>query len=322
MRKIICIVFCVLTIGMLALPALANAGYNVDLVYRSVLPYDYIFSYSRNGWNDVVDYPFARVLNDGDIDNGKFDYNDGDIFGQVALAWDQGTDGETHPYIYGTIGGPKYSSGSGGEVNQIELVMHDKVINASDLTQDCWIEYNRQDVTIVSTQLYVEYYDVSGTSIDNDDGTLRTEYVLDTISYSNLESYYPNQYISLGYQWEGLARRIGSNVIAVKYATFIISYRRVNVNTTYFDFHCLAYDNDDPFWGTTIHDWFDLQHLSVENTEIIVPPSVEMDDTMDWLINSVESFLETEFFPGFTFNKLILLILVIGIVLWFITLLI
>ena len=45
-------------------------------------------------------------------------------------------------------------------------------------------------------------------------------------------------------------------------------------------------------------------------------------NTFNWLINSVEGFLEFEIAPGLSINKIFNIVLVIGVLLWFITLLI
>lgn len=60
--------------------------------------------------------------------------------------------------------------------------------------------------------------------------------------------------------------------------------------------------------------WFDNFDLSLS--------SADSESVFDWLIGAVEGFLDFEIAPNLSINKILYIILVIGIILWFITLLI
>lgn len=70
-----------------------------------------------------------------------------------------------------------------------------------------------------------------------------------------------------------------------------------------------------PGGSNTFATWFYSNNLKhVEPTD--------PDSLTSWLTDSVGAFLSFEIFPGFSIDKIFVLVLTVGILLWFITLLI
>lgn len=309
MRKIFVLLTVVLLVGLMVVPAFAvgGSGSSGEVWYP-------IFSFDTVEWDCSnpkgtysMPFPFSSGMV-GFISDYSF-YEDL-VHGHQGMGEDPDS---VFPRIVGTMNN-SLASPSVGENQSITFKGGHQVIRGADFSGGGFsIDYNPDDIRIINTVFKASYYTVIPNPSSPD--TYRAE--LKTFTWT--EAYYPDNIIDFTYPVRKLVEAVGANSggnVFIYDCSFTINFTRKTVATTSFGFLIDTNGATAPGRPSDFGNWFNLSKIPVSNVEI----SMEDVDLLSWAIESAESFLQTEIFPGFSLDKLFVIILVIGVMLWFIKL--
>lgn len=112
---------------------------------------------------------------------------------------------------------------------------------------------------------------------------------------------------------DGLSHDVGDSWFFLNSVNVDITFTRSDVVTPSF----LVMSRLTPnYSGTSGLQWFYRQGL----TKSVVDNNFDNQDLYSWLVNSIDAFFNFELAPGLSFNKIFYIILVIGVLIWFIKL--
>lgn len=301
MRKVFLCCMIVIMLICCAVPCFAiGSSSSSDSEYYPVLVWDYLSIYGSSAYY-TAPYPFGNALSGGISNFDYFDMDDyPEIFGYQGLGFDDGV-----PRLSGNISFADFT-----ESPSFTLSAFNKVVNVGSVSGEFYLEYDSSAIRVTGTHLTVEYY-VKTQSASGD------RWIFETRTASWDEYYYPNNILDVSYSFSRVSSQVGSNEIFVKSMYFTVDYSRLSANTPSFDF---IVGFDDEYQNNDFVLWAYLQDLEVEVNEIYSSP--ESLDVVSWLSDTIEGFMSFEIFPGFSIDKLFVLVVTIGLMLWFITLLI
>lgn len=294
MRRIFPIICAVLIIACMAMPAFALGNNNAYTNKYSALPFDYFYIKNYGG---PFEYPFAETRRDT---NARIDYiNTGDNHNIYAYVE------HSNLGMYGRL-----------VLDDADVVvtyeMRDKVLSINN-TQGIVFntEYEISNDVVIKITIYGNYR----TTYKDTWGHIQFKDVPFSVRYI-----FSNPVINIG----GLLKQ-----------TF--SAFDVDMNSQYFTYFCMDIEvreddsnaNMNPVrhtwyqpnatWSgtyTSVAEWANSQ-LVQYTTNAEVPEGFNLGT---FLTQSVSAFLDFELFPGFSFDKLFISVLCIGLILWFLKL--
>lgn len=301
MRKIVIFGLLVVMLAGLAVPAFAIGESGTDdTVYYPVVSFDTIDCIGSS-YGYTFPYPFSSGMLSS---IGEFNY--GDVDAPYLLGTQKTVDtGGTYPQIQGTIKGPLFNSNK-----KFVLKGGYQVIDLDDVVNGFYITYDTSVLTLGWCEIGIRYYVFSDTNIPG-------RYTVQSKSFAvgaNMGS--SNGVFNIG---EKLFSKLEPYAVGgrlfVEQIYIMCQFAPKSVSTVSFNFFVdtnnATYPGDPSDLGTWIYD-----------NDLIIQEPTDPDSLTGWLTDSVGSFLAFELFPGFSINKIFAIVLTIGIMLWFITLLI
>ena len=303
MRKIFILITVVLLVGLIAAPAFAIGGSGSDdQVWYPV------FSFDTVEWDDLstkASYSIPYPFNSGIVgDVSDYSYFDDLVYGHQGMGEDPDS---VFPRIVGSMNNA-LASPSIGVTQSITFKAGHQVINGSDIDGEFLLSYDPDDIKIINTVFSAVYY----TMVPDPLGS--GKYIAKSHTFSWTEAYYPNDILDFSYCVRKLVDAAGAGGrVFLDSCSFTINFSRQSVDTTSFGFLIGTNGSTAPNRPSDFANWLYFSEVPVSDAVV----SAEDVDFMSWLLNSVEAFLQFEMFPGFSIDKLFVIVLVIGILLWF-----
>lgn len=308
MRKVFVCFMVVLLVGLLAVPAFAIGSSGTDEHrFNSILTFERI-DFEGSSFGYTLPYPF----NAGMLSGSGPDFSYGDLSSTSVMEFPELWGSQSTTYLtstsaqlHGTMKGPMINSHSG-----VTFAGGMQVVDIDQLINGFYMTYPRADMRLGWCEVGIHCFDITG---ENFQGNYVT---------STKWAYYGANFsgnggtLNVG-QWFDNFRQyaVDGKYLLISDIYVYLGYTPLSNSTLSIDIY-----SD----GVTGHlSGADLFPNWVVGKELVSRAQViEANNWYQWLLEAVTGFFDFEIIPGFSMSKIMVIVLTIGIMLWFITLLI
>lgn len=303
MRKIILIgLVVVLVLGLSVSVGAIGASGASDQEFYSALSFETLYFDGSNDITYSVPFPFNSGI-PGGLEN--FSYGGGWVYGEQSTTWDN-----FFPVFSGYFMSPILSP-SYGTYQSFSLVGGQQIVRVSRLS-----EYR----IFWDSSISVDSFKVTGSFWVVDPSIHDSGRYGAKLDQFQISGYPTNGEILLGellIQCFDQETNYDSNVF-LNDIKLEVSFTRTDVDTARFDFVVPTSGLNYPNGSSDFNNWLYEQNVRIQ----VVAPSSSDFDLGSWLGETLQGFLQVEIFPGFSIDKIFYLVLVMGVLLWFITMII
>lgn len=294
MRKAFIIVIVVVMVALMAVPAFALSSGSGNLYYTPVR-FD---TFTTSESSVVHSWPFNNTQLG--TSSASFSFGDGRVSGSASCL--KNSSGKV--YLSGYMNYPESAVSVGLPSSIILSTQTDQFVSRSLL--DSFVIYFGSPFVLDSVRLSGSAYYVKSAS---DVGENTASYNLSFESFDRVfyETNSGDGAARVGL-WlleclDGLSHVGGDSWFFLNDVNVEIIFSRTDVSTPCFTISSLLTPN---YEGTSGYQWFYNQGL----TKTVVDGSQSI---FDWLINSVEAFFDFQIAPGLSINKILYIVLVLGV---------
>lgn len=286
----------VLLVSVFAIPSYAIGTGQPDTEYYSSLNFDVIEYDSDQLQKEVsIPFPFSSGLLGGEI----IPYSFGDNQGELGYGY-QGTTSDISPLLVGSLTLPSLSNDIGAS-SLITFKGGNQVVDLQSI-KGFTISFDNSKLRVSQASYTVTYYDV----VANTDTDYYESKSSAVTNYLNVV----NDDIFVG---DAISSYFGDrDYLFIAFIRIDIYFERLTSATTRFEFEIPT--GSMRYMPSYFRDWLDDQDAVI--TEEYFNPAYF--NPTSWLNTAIGSFLSFEILPGFSIDSIFYILLVIGVLIWFI----